>query len=99
MRFYIDIEGLWLKLRIWWIINAGNGSSAAKMVQVGCQFCEFRPSTLLLKILFVSHSLLEMRVEQFSNLLVLLLHMVEVLLASIKVVLVFSAVVASETIK
>ena len=99
MRFYVDIKGLWLELRIWWIINARNSSSAAKVVQVSCQFCEFRPSTLLLKILFVSHSLLEMCVEQFSDLLVLLFHMVEVLLASVKIVLVFSAVVASETNK
>ena len=67
------------------------------MMQICCKLCEFCPCALLLKILFVANSLLVMRVEQFSDFLVLLFDVMEVLFTGKEIVLVFSAVVASET--
>jgi hypothetical protein len=94
---YVYIKGLGLELRVGWVVDTWNGSSTAEMVQVSCELGELSPCALFLKVIFIADPILIMSIKQFSDLLVFLFNMVEVLLASEEIVLVFSAVVASET--
>lgn len=69
------------------------------MVQVLGQLGELGPCALLLPNLLVPQTLLMVTIEQTSDLLVFVLNMLEVLLASIEVMLVLPTVVPSVTIQ
>ncbi len=97
MRLYIHVECLRFQLTVRWVIHARNRLCRAQMVQVLGQLGELGPSALLLPDLLVPQTLLMVTIEQTSDLLVLVLDMLEVLLASIEVVLVLPAVVPSVT--
>jgi len=65
------------------------------VVQVGSQLTELSPCTLFLSDLFLSCLVLEVAFQKLTDLLILVLNMLQVLLACVKVVLVLATVVSS----
>ena len=51
VAFNVYVKCLWLHLRVWRIVDSGNGSSRAQVMQVTGKFCEFVTSCLLLALL------------------------------------------------
>lgn len=66
-------------------------------MQTRSQFSELGSGAFFLSDLFVPESLLVVRVQQSAHLFVLVLHVLQVLLACVKVVLVLAAVVPAIT--
>lgn len=66
------------------------------MVQIARQLSELSASHILLLLDFLHESVFIMLFQHFSHVLIFFLHMLEVLLARVKVMFVFAAVIAPE---
>ena len=97
MRLDVHVERLRFQLRIWGIVDAGHTLSGGQVMKVAGKFTKLGSCAILLSLAFFHELFFVVRVEDGPNFFVFLLDMLEVLLTSIEVMLVFSAVEASET--
>jgi hypothetical protein len=92
---YVNVKCLRLQLAERWAVNARHSARRCQMVQVACQFSELSACHILLALNFFHDFIVMVLFQHFSHFFIFFFHVLKVLLARVKVMLVFAAVITA----